>query len=230
MKKIFKAVVIATVIASLNVGTVSAGEWKQNDIGWWYDNGDGSWPANTSQIIDGTNYYFDERGYWIDDTQNKNVLSVDEQKRIWNDYISTGKYKACINESGERMYALKDVNADGQLEMFVSVGDYGWNYIWLFALDNGKPACVNKNYGYGTYRYSKKQNAVMGLPEFKGFGGNSSEPFYRLRGTQFDYIYQIVQDEGVWYYTDNSSERKISDAERKRYFDDAEYFDWKPIR
>ena len=35
-----------------------AGEWKQDNVGWWYQNDDGSYPTNSWQEIDGKQYYF----------------------------------------------------------------------------------------------------------------------------------------------------------------------------
>lgn len=51
--------------------SANAGQWKSNDRGWWYDNGNGTWPANAWQWIDGNNdgtaecYYFDRFGYCV---------------------------------------------------------------------------------------------------------------------------------------------------------------------
>lgn len=37
--------------------------WKYDPNGWWYDNGDGTWPYSTFMEIDGVNYYFKANGY-----------------------------------------------------------------------------------------------------------------------------------------------------------------------
>lgn len=43
--------------------------WKQDQIGWWYINSDGSYPVNDWQNINGNWYFFNEKGYmatgWI---------------------------------------------------------------------------------------------------------------------------------------------------------------------
>ena len=48
----------------------SAGEWKQDEAGWWYRNGDGTYTVSNWQQIDGAWYFFNEQGYmatgWID--------------------------------------------------------------------------------------------------------------------------------------------------------------------
>ena len=37
--------------------------WKKDFIGWWYDNGDGTYPISTWKFIDGSWYYFKNSGY-----------------------------------------------------------------------------------------------------------------------------------------------------------------------
>lgn len=60
-----------------------AGQWVQNDSGWWYDYGNGTWPANSWQWIDGNNdgiaecYYFDMYGYMLANTTAPDGYTVD---------------------------------------------------------------------------------------------------------------------------------------------------------
>lgn len=48
--------------------------WRLDAVGWWYDNGDGTWPANGWHWIDGNMdgvaecYYFDVNGYILVNT------------------------------------------------------------------------------------------------------------------------------------------------------------------
>lgn len=44
------------------------GSWKSDANGWWYDNGDGTYPVNQWKTIDGKSYYFGADGYMINDT------------------------------------------------------------------------------------------------------------------------------------------------------------------
>lgn len=43
----------------------SAGEWRHNASGWWYDNGDGTYPQSCWQEIGGARYYFNASGYMV---------------------------------------------------------------------------------------------------------------------------------------------------------------------
>lgn len=51
-----------------------AGEWRQNETGWWWQEDDGSYPVNTWKWLDGNEdgvsecYYFNDEGYLLTDT------------------------------------------------------------------------------------------------------------------------------------------------------------------
>ena len=68
MRKLFTA--IATLAACLIFAMSSyAGTWILDNVGWWWQNDDGSWPASRWEWLDGNRdglaecYYFDNRGY-----------------------------------------------------------------------------------------------------------------------------------------------------------------------
>ena len=59
-----------------------AGRWVQDSTGWWYDWGNGSWPASSWQWIDGNSdgiaecYYFDRFGYCMVNTTTPDNYQV----------------------------------------------------------------------------------------------------------------------------------------------------------
>ncbi len=59
-----------------------AGHWVQDSTGWWYDWGNGSWPASSWQWIDGNSdgvaecYYFDRFGYCMVNTTTPDNYQV----------------------------------------------------------------------------------------------------------------------------------------------------------
>lgn len=61
---------------ALSVPTFAA-EWKQDEIGWWYQNDDGSYLNNGWNWIDGKCYYFNESGYCLLNTQTPDGYLVD---------------------------------------------------------------------------------------------------------------------------------------------------------
>lgn len=69
MKKwMFTCLLSQALAASVGIAAYGA-QWQMDDNGWWYDNGDGTWPANQWQWLDGNGdgiaecYYFDHSGY-----------------------------------------------------------------------------------------------------------------------------------------------------------------------
>lgn len=66
MSKSIKKVITLCLILCLTVSssiTALAGEWKQNENGWQYQNDDGSYVVNDWQLIDNKWYHFDGDGY-----------------------------------------------------------------------------------------------------------------------------------------------------------------------
>lgn len=86
MKKALKQQVMAGIMAAaLTLSgsiTAFAGSWQQDGSGWWYQNDDGSWLANTWQWINGKCYYFDESGYMLSGTTAPDGSTVDESG-VW---------------------------------------------------------------------------------------------------------------------------------------------------
>ena len=61
-----------------------AGEWRQDETGFWYQEDDGSYPINSWKWIDGNGdgiaecYFFDRRGYLAVNTTTPDGYTVDE--------------------------------------------------------------------------------------------------------------------------------------------------------
>ena len=70
------AVLLATVALSMSA---FAGQWRQDDTGWWYQNEDGTYVKSEWSWIDGRCYYFNEDGYCLQNTQTPDGYSVDMQ-------------------------------------------------------------------------------------------------------------------------------------------------------
>lgn len=64
-------IIFATICVSK---TAEAATWMHNNVGWWWQEDNGSYPASEWKMINGKRYYFDERGYmqtgWFWDDQN----------------------------------------------------------------------------------------------------------------------------------------------------------------
>ena len=85
MKKEFYVAAALTISTVLSF-TALAGSWKKDAKGWWYDYGNGSYPANKWEWIDGNGdglaecYYFNSNGYMAASTyQDGYELNADGQ-------------------------------------------------------------------------------------------------------------------------------------------------------
>ena len=64
-----KTTVLTALLGAALATTVYAGEWKQDNVGWWYQNNDGSYKMNGwFTDTNGKSYYFDGRGYMLSNT------------------------------------------------------------------------------------------------------------------------------------------------------------------
>ena len=67
MKKLI-TFIAAGVFALSMAMTSFAGSWQRNNVGWWYQNDNGTWPAACWQQINGAWYYFNPAGYMLENT------------------------------------------------------------------------------------------------------------------------------------------------------------------
>ncbi|RHR46060.1 hypothetical protein DWX10_27275 [Clostridium sp. AF18-27] len=73
MRTSIKKLAILMIVLCLSVSSsiISfAGEWKQDDIGCWYVNDDGSYTTKDWQIIDDVAYFFGSTGYMLKSATN----------------------------------------------------------------------------------------------------------------------------------------------------------------
>ncbi len=70
--------VALVIIMSWSMATSSyAGQWKQDNTGWWYQNNDGSYSRNSWQWIGRKCYYFNENGYCLINAKTPDGYTVD---------------------------------------------------------------------------------------------------------------------------------------------------------
>lgn len=84
MKKKLALIGLTSLLAVSSAMTVFAGQWKQDSIGWWWQEDDGSYPTNCWKWLDGNNdniaecYYFDSVGYMLANTTTPDGYTVNE--------------------------------------------------------------------------------------------------------------------------------------------------------
>lgn len=165
-------------------------------------------------------------------TVKKNITNVNKAKSIWKKFLSSKKYSDFTGSWDKKSleYVITDLNADKVPELLIQSNfDVPFYNTWTFVLDKKKVILADETYGYGSYRYSPRYNAVIVSPEFKPFSGTASLLFYKLKNNQLKYVFQVDQDMGQSFYIDNDGRKNISDDERLAYYDNVTSFDWKRL-
>lgn len=81
MKRVAALVLAASMVLGSAFTSIAA-SWQQNATGWWWQNDDGTWPANEWRWLDGNNdgvaecYYFDSNGYMAANTTTPDGYQV----------------------------------------------------------------------------------------------------------------------------------------------------------
>lgn len=140
MKKTVLFLISAAFIVLMSI-TVFAGTWKQDAKGWWWDNGNGTYPKNCWQWCDGNNdgiaecYYFGPEGYCLMNTTTPDGYQVNGNGAwIVNGVIQTqkvafsssndetmddiaGTYLLYAVRTSEAVFFASNVNATGYLTL-----------------------------------------------------------------------------------------------------------------
>lgn len=103
MKKAIRAL-LCTIGLSLSLPLLSyAGEWKQDDKGWWYENTDGSYLKGGWYWVDGNNYLFDNNGYIYLNTTTPDGYKANESgawvanvNDIYVNFLEKKSKKCCV--------------------------------------------------------------------------------------------------------------------------------------
>lgn len=103
VKKVAMTAAVAAFVVSMDMVSF-AGQWVQNNQGWWFDNGNGTWPASSWQWIDGNGdgiaecYYFDQSGYCLMNTTAPGGYQVNASGAwVVNGQVQT-KYTGIANQ------------------------------------------------------------------------------------------------------------------------------------
>ncbi len=152
MKKIINFAVLLTAVIVMTITSFAGtridgtqGQWKRNEIGWWWENADSSYPVNKWEWLDGNGdgvaecYYFDERGYMA---ANRDVggywVNADG---AWVDMYGTVQTKVVNNGLNNMPVAQNDTN-----NISVSQNNVDSDNVPEMFLPNGEPNMEYRNY------------------------------------------------------------------------------------
>ena len=91
-----------------------AAKWVQNETGWWYDYGNGSWPADKWELIDGNWYFFNANGYRVYGWQQigGNWYYMDELGVMRTGWFQEGETRYYLCASGEMATGWQTIEDD----------------------------------------------------------------------------------------------------------------------
>lgn len=164
----------------------------------------------------------------------KSAVDADNVKKILEKFVSKGEYQNYTKDVDiENLeYAFADIDGNRAVELLIqSNKEQPFYTTWLFTVKNKKDVVlVTEQYGYGQWRQAYELNAVAGSPEFKPFKDASCVPFYKLSGTDFALDFEVLKDEGTWYYSSNGEKEEIDESAASSYIDQLSEFLWLPIK
>ncbi len=188
--------------------TSFAGEWRQDSVGYWWRNDDGSYPASSWQWLDGNRdgvaecYYFGPDGYmaanteidgyqvnsdgaWVANgvvqkkTEAGTVDKTQENKRAKEAYK-----KVLEGENINGYFCLLDINQDGVEEMISS----SWQTV-IYAYQNGQVMEIGTTRDEGRIYDKKNKRLIINYAHY----GIENRIAYFYDGTQW------IEDSANWY-------------------------------
>ena len=120
MKK-FRQVIVTAVLSIIMCFSAFAGQWNQDEKGWWYQNDDGTYPVNCWQWIDGKEdgnwkcYYFNESGYCLTNTTTPDGKTVDATGALVNSTIAESSAPTAAQPVPEASKSTSSVNNKEQM-------------------------------------------------------------------------------------------------------------------
>lgn len=177
MKKRGLLVLTATISTLMSFSTL-AGEWKQNDTGWWYDNGNATYENNGWSWINERWYYFTPEGYCLMNTTTPDGFQVDENGAWLIDGVvqTKGSDVAVISP------ILRFVKPEG-FYLATKLKDKAYmgseSSIWVYDVDYKEDI---------KQRYGENEHVEMNLDHLaKNFCAKSIRQFHSGEWTRYDY-------------------------------------------
>ncbi len=143
MKKIIKLFVVASLLSITMASTAHAGVWKQDSHGWWWQDGDKSYPSSAWKWIDSDGdgmaecYYFDENGYLLTGATAPDGSTVNESG-AWTDQgivrqrAATPAAAKTIKKKGMELYQEADQKSSGLPGLDITADiQMNLSYDWL---------------------------------------------------------------------------------------------------
>lgn len=171
MRRMKKAIAIVIAIATMasQAMPAMAAEWKQNEIGYWYQEDNGSYPTNSWKWINGRCYYFDSNGYMLANTTTPDGYTVDATG-AWtvNGVVQTQSTEQTSgtvhhNENYDPTHPLKNKVDEWHLRLTPESNALNTNYIStpnVHAMLTGQMEYYVEPTGYGVEEQKETEQAL----------------------------------------------------------------------
>lgn len=162
MKKKLTTILLTGLFTISSFSNVFAATWIQDEIGWWYQNDDKSYPANGWYWIDGNRdgiaecYYFNESGYCLMNTTTPDGYSVD-MNGAW---IADG-----IVQTQTSALSASDSIDSAAINQETILTTWSGNFPYVTGMVQEKPAGVFWTININTGKYHATANVDRLLPE-----------------------------------------------------------------
>ncbi|MFR1834412.1 MAG: transglutaminase domain-containing protein [Lachnospiraceae bacterium] len=156
--------------------------WKQDNIGWWYQNADGSYPTNTWKEISGAWYYFEGNGYMAANKWIGNYYVGSNGAMLTNtttpDGYQVGADGAWVQGQNDGVHTKKMNDYDANLDMnfnvlewrtdvngnqYILVDENTTTFSFTGSLSNVDPQ--NLNVSMAVYKYSPENNTIYAFSQ-----------------------------------------------------------------
>jgi hypothetical protein len=225
LKKLIASSLIAVSVLALNPIGASA-EWKKDNNGWWYTEGN-SYDKNCWSLIDGKWYYFDYSGYMLHDTiidgyyLNSNGAYINNHSDEIKKYESLFKDKDWIKKTANKSFIysniILDINQDGVSEMLFDSdcgGGLAGETLFVVTYDNGNVKAEGLENSHGVYYGYSSSEEVFFI--CGGNQGNNYARGYKLENNQCKEVYSCWDNAGRFVSGDatyNVNGQKVSKTE-----------------
>lgn len=152
--------------------TANAGQWNQDNIGWWYQSDNGSYYNNGWQWINGKCYYFNQDGYMLSNTITPDGFTVDKDGEwVVNGVVQSrqqnyDKWIGTYISEDEQVITVTGADDSGVYITFHGYSEEGWythEYALTYVDEEKTKAVYAYDNGYNVYKtyYTLKDGVIV---------------------------------------------------------------------
>ena len=167
--------------------------------------------------------------------KKENIISYDEVKKQYENYIKDKKYVEFSNkwdtfQKEPYYYSIFDIDQNGIPEMIIANDTLNYPNSLVYTYDvNKKEVILLKEIEetYGVLRYSKDEHSLV-YNDFKSFNQYASLTYLKLNDNKLEEK-GLMQDGDTYYIIENDQKTQISEEEYSHYLENVDDIDYLKI-